>query len=165
LHDYRVDEPPRLFPAHAAPGPLDFACSSMVLSQLATPLTVYVQEQFAARFPASQRTQAHEFQVALGQFTHRVQHAHIRSLLATAPCVALSSDITDQYTGLDPRGNLIQAAVPLPLIGAPTLDQLVPRQQARTVLTGQWQWQHVVPTRAKPHGRTVQVQGVIIERL
>jgi hypothetical protein len=165
LHDYRIDEPPPLVPEHAAPAPFDFACSSMVLSQLATPLTVYVQEQLAARFPASQRTQAHEFQVALGQFTHRVQHAHIRSLLATAPCVALSSDITDQYTGLDARGNLIQAAVRLPLIGAPTLDQLVPRQQARTVLTAEWQWQHVIPTRAKPHGRTVQVQGIVIERL
>jgi hypothetical protein len=163
LHDYRVDEPPRLIPEHAALGPLDFACSSMVLSQLATPLTMYVEERFAARFPGSEK--AHEFQVALGQFTHRVQHAHVCSLLATAPCVALSSDITDQYTGLDARGNLIQAAVRLPLIGAPTLDQLVPRQQARVVLTAEWQWQHVVPTRAKPHGRTVQVAGVIIERL
>jgi hypothetical protein len=165
LHDYRVDEPPRLVPEHAAGAPLDFACSSMVLSQLATPLTVYVQERFAARFPASQRTQAHEFQVALGQFTHRVQHAHVCALLAAAPCVALSSDITDQYTGLDARGNLIQAAVRLPLIGAPALDQLVPRQRARTVLAAEWQWQHVVPTRTKPHGRTVQVAGVIIERL
>jgi hypothetical protein len=165
LHDYRVDEPPRLIPEHATLGPLDFACSSMVLSQLATPLTVYVLERFAARFPGSERTQAPEFQVALGQFTHRVQHAHVCSLLATARCVALSSDITDQYTGLDARGNLIQSAVRLPLIGAPTLDQLVPRQQARVVLTAEWQWQHVVPTRAKPHGRTVQVQGIVIERL
>jgi hypothetical protein len=165
LHDYRVEEPPRLVPEHAVAAPIDFACSSMVLSQLATPLTVYAQERFAARFPASQRTQAHEFQVALGQFTHRVQHAHVRSLLAAAPCVALTSDITDQYTGLDARGNLVQAVVALPLIGAPTLDQLVPRQQARTVLSSEWHWQHVVPTRSKPHGRKVQVAGVIIERL
>ena len=164
LHDYRVDEPPRLFPEGTAPGSLDFACSSMVLSQLATPLTSYVQAQFARHFPSSQRTQAHEFQVALGQFTHRVQQAHVRSLLATAPCIALSSDITDQYTALDPRGALLHGPA-LPLIGAPSLSALIPRQRARVVLGAEWPWQHVVPSRLKPHGRTVQVQGVIAERL
>jgi len=164
LHEYSVDEPPRLFPELAAEGPLDFACSSMVLSQLATPLTFYLTAQFASRFPASQRTQALEFQVALGQFTHRVQQAHVRSLLAAAPCIALSSDITDQYTALDARGTLVQAASRLPLIGAPNLDALVPRQQARPVLTTEWQWRHVVPSRSKPHGRTVQVAGVVAER-
>ena len=163
LQDYRVDQPPRLVPEQAA-GPLDFACSSMVLSQLATPLTLYVQKQFAARFPASQRTQALEFQVALGQFTHRVQHAHVRSLLAAAPCIALTSDITDQYTALDARGTL-SAAAPLPLIGAPRLLDLVPRQQARPVANGEWQWRHVVPTRSKPHGHTLQVAGIVAERL
>jgi hypothetical protein len=164
LHDYRVDEPPRLFPERVAAGQLDFACSSMVLSQLATPLTSYVQEQFALRFPESQRTRAHEFQVALGQFTHRLQQAHVRSLLAAAPCIALSSDITDQYTGLDPRGSMLYGAARLPLIGAPSLSALVPRQQARTVFTAEWQWRHVVPSRIKPHGRTVQVEGVVAER-
>lgn len=164
LYEYRVDEPPRLVPQHAADGPLDFACSSMLLSQLAAPLTIYVEKQFALRFPDSQRTQAHEFQVALGQFTHRVQHAHVLSLLAAAPCVALSSDITDQYTGLDARGSVVHSAARLPLIGAPSLDQLVPRQHPANVLTTEWPWHHVVPTRSKPHGRTVQVAAVIIER-
>ncbi len=165
LHDYRVDEPPRLFPEGAAPGPLDFACSSMVLSQLATPLTRHVERQFAVRFPASERTQALEFQVALAQFTHRVQLAHVRSLLAAAPCIALSSDITDHYTALDGRGNVVYAPVRLPLIGAPSLEALVPRLQARSVSTADWQWRHVVPTRSKPHGRTVQVAGVVAERI
>jgi hypothetical protein len=164
LHEYRVDEPPRLFPEGAAEGPLDFACSSMVLSQLATPLTRYVEEHFAARFPASQRTRAHDFQVALSQFTHRVQQAHVCSLLAAAPCVALSSDFTDQYTAFDPRGTVMRAAVRLPLIGAPSLEQLVPRLQARSVSTAEWEWRHVVPTRSKPQGRTVQVAGVVAER-
>jgi len=136
----------------------------MVLSQLATPLTFYVQGQFAARFPASKRMQDLEFQVALGQFTHRVQHAHVRSLLAAAPCIALSSDITDQYTALDARGAVVQAASRLPLIGAPSLDALVPRQQARLVASAQWEWRHFVPTRSKPQGRTVQVAGVVAER-
>jgi hypothetical protein len=164
LHEYRVDEPPRLFPAGAAEGPLDFACSSMVLSQLATPLTHYVEERFAARFPASQRTRAHDFQIALSQFTHRVQQAHVCSLLAAAPCVTLSSDFTDQYTAFDPRGTVMRAAVRLPLIGAPSLDQLVPRLQARSLFTAEWEWRHVVPTRSKPQGRTVQVAGVVAER-
>src|SRR5882724_12482850 len=164
LHEYSVDQPPRLFPELAAEGPLDFACSSMLLSQLATPLTFYVAGRFAARFPASKRTQALEFQVALGQFTHRVQHADVRSLLAAAPRIALTSDITDQYTALDARGAVVQAASRLPLIGAPSLDALVPRQQARLVASAQWEWRHFVPTRSKPQGRTVQVAGVVAER-
>lgn len=164
LHEYRVGDPPRLFPEGAAQGPLDFACSSMVLSQLAAPLTQYVEERFAERFPESERTQAHEFQVALGQFTHRVQLAHVRSLLAAAPCIALSSDVTDQYTALDGRGNVVHASARLPLIGAPSLEALVPRLQARSVFTANWEWRHVVPTRSKPHGRTVQVAGVVAAR-
>lgn len=163
LYDYRVDEPPRLFPASEAGSPIDFACSSMVLSQLATPLTQYIEERFAARFPASPRTRALEFQIALGQFTHRVQQAHVLALLATAPRVALSSDIADQYAGLDLHGSVIRGPA-LALIGAPSLDALVPRRQARAVSTATWQWQHVVPTPSKPHGRTVQVSGVVAER-
>jgi len=164
LQEYNVDEPPRLFPKLAADGPLDFACSSMVLSQLATPLTSYVLARFAERFPASQRTQALEFQVALGQFTHRVQQAHVRSLLAAAPCIALTSDITDQYTALDAQGNLLEAPSRLPLIGAPRLDALIPRLHARPVGGVEWSWRHFVPTRSVPRGRTVQVQGVVAAR-
>lgn len=164
LHEYRVDEPPRLFPEGAADGPLDFACSSMVLSQLATPLARYVEDRFSARFPTSQRTQAHEFQVALGQFTHRVQHAHVRSLLAVAPCIALTSDVTHQYTPLDARGTVNYEGARLPLIGGPSLDSLVPRQQAVTVFAAGWEWRHVHPTRSKPHGHTLQVAGIVAER-
>ncbi|HWA70950.1 MAG TPA: hypothetical protein VG937_01375 [Polyangiaceae bacterium] len=164
LHDYRIDEPPRLLPDDAEASPLDFACSSMVLSQLATPLTQYLEARFATRFPESKRTQALEFQVALGQFTHRVQHAHVRSLLAAAPCVALSSDIAEQYVGLDAHGNALQGAVFHGLLGAASLEALVPRLQAHSVLTAEWQWQHVVPSRSKPHGRTVRVAGVVAER-
>ena len=163
LHEYRVDEPPRLVPESAARA-LDFACSSMVLSQLATPLTQYAVEKFALRFPGSERSRSLPFQVALGQFTHRVQQAHVRSLLTAAPCVALTSDTSDLQTALDARGNLLCAPERLPLIGAASLDALVPRQAARVVLAAEWQWQHVVPTRSKPRGRTVQVAGVVIER-
>jgi hypothetical protein len=41
---------------------------------------------------------------------------------------------------------------------------LVPRRQARTVFTANWLWRHVVPSRSKPHGRTVQVEGVVAQR-
>ena len=163
LCGFRVDEPPALFPNHAGEGPLDFACSSMVLSQLATPLTRYVEEQFAARFPSSRRTQAPEFQVALGLFTHRVQYAHVRSLLSAAPCIALTSDISHRYTSLDPRGT-VHASAWLPLIGGPSLDALVPRQQARSAFSVGWEWRDVVPTRSKARGHTLQVAGVVAER-
>lgn len=164
LHDYRVDEPPRLFPEGVAQGPLDFACSSMVLSQLATPLTLYVQRQFAQRFPASQRTQAYEFQLALGQFTHRLQLSHVRSLLAAAPCIAMTSDIADQATALDARGAVVALSEWLALTGAPSLEALVPRQLGRTVLSGDWQWRDVVPTRTKPRGHSLLVAGVVAMR-
>jgi len=135
------------------------------LSQLATPLTSYVTERFLARFPGSQRTKEPRFQIALSQFTHRVQQAHVRSLLEAAPCIALSSDIADQYTAFDPLTNAVFGAAPLPLIGAPSLNALLPRQQSRILLQGDWQWRHVVPNRRKPHGRTVQVEGVVAQRL
>ena len=161
LHDYRVDAPPRLFPESVAEGPLDFACSSMVLSQLATPLTQHVEQRFAQRFPASQRTQAYEFQLALGQFTHRVQAAHVRALLAAAPCIALTSDIADQKTALDAQGAVVAASDWLALIGAPSLHALVPRQQGRPVLGTDWQWRDAVPTRSKPRGHSLLVAGLV----
>lgn len=164
LHEYRLDEPPRLFPDGAMDGPPDFACSSMVLSQLATPLTQYVLERFAGRFPMSERTHTHEFQLALAQFAHRLQLAHIRSLLAAAPCIALSSDTSSRYTSLNAAGNVVEASTQLPLLGAPTLNALVPRLQARPVLAGQWEWRHVVPSRSRPHGRTVIVASVVADR-
>jgi hypothetical protein len=163
LVEYRVDEPLRLYPQGAAEGPLDFACSSMVLSQLATPLTRYVEARFAARFPGSRRTQAHDFQSALGQLTHRIQYAHVRSLLTAAPCMALTSDIADQYTSLDPRGT-VQASAWMPLIGGPSLEALVPRQRGRVVSSVQWQWRDVVPSLSKPRGHSLFVAGIVAER-
>ena len=65
---------------------------------------------------------------------------------------------------LDAHGNVIEAASPLQLLGVPTLEALVPRQQARTVLSAQWRWRHVVPTRSKPGGHTLHVAGVVAER-
>lgn len=164
LYGYRVDEPPRLFPEGAAEGPVDFACSSMVLSQLATPLTQYLESRYAARFSASPRARSAEFQLALAQFAHRVQLAHIRSLLAAAPCIALGSDVTDQYTALGAHGNVVHTGAQLPLLAAPVLDTLVPRLQAHIESRAEWRWEHVVPTRSKPHGRAEQVTGLVVVR-
>jgi hypothetical protein len=164
FHGYCLAEPPLLFPGSALPdGGLDFVCSSMVLSQLATPLTRYVEQTFAQRFPESTLTQAHEFQVALAQFTHRLQHAHITSLLAAAPCMALTSDIAEQYTHLDPYGK-INASQALPLIGAPHLEDLIPVQRAQVLTSSEWSWERVVPTRSHPHGRLLKVVGVVAQR-
>jgi hypothetical protein len=164
LHEYRLDEPPRLFPAAVAEGELDFACSSMVLSQLATPLTGFVLSRFEARFPTSRRPWSPEFQLALSQFTHRVQLAHVRALLRAAPLIALTSDLADQVTALDGHGNVTRAPVSLPLVGAPVLETLVPRLGARSAPAGSWEWRHVVPTRSKPRGHTLKVSGVVARR-
>lgn len=135
----------------------------MVLSQLATPLTSYLEARFAERFPDSTLLQAHEFQVALAQFTHRLQQAHVTALLDTAPCVALTSDISEQLTQLDLHGN-VHASASLPLIGAPHLEDLVPVHRAHVVSSSEWSWQRIVPSRKKPHGRLLQVVGVVAER-
>jgi hypothetical protein len=165
LHGYCLAEPPRLFPRSALPdGGVDFACSSMVLSQLATPLTRYVERGFSERFPESSLTEAHEFQVALAQFTHRVQHAHVAALLAAAPCVALTSDVAEQYTQLDAYGRVGAASEPLTLIGAPHLEDLIPVQQARVLTSSEWNWERVVPARNSPHGRVLKVVGVVAQQ-
>jgi len=124
----------------------------------------YVQGQFAARFPASKRMQDLEFPGRLGQFTHRVQHAHVRSLLAAAPCIALSSDITDQYTALDARGRRRSGSFAAAADRCSSLDALVPRQQARLVASANGNGGTSFPRAVSLKGRTVQVAGVVAER-
>jgi hypothetical protein len=163
LHAYCLAQPPELISPELAPEKLAFACSSMVLSQLATPLTQYVERRFSERFPESALVHAHEFRVALAQFTHRIEHAHIAALLCAAPCVALSTDTAEYFTELDAHGN-ISSSAPLSLIGAPHLEDLVPSQRAHVVTSSEWSWQRVVPTRQAPHGRLLQVVGIVAER-
>lgn len=162
FHSYRLTAPP-LLPKGA--GAVDFACSSMVLSQLAVPMNRYATETFAERFPGSQRLETFEFQVALGQFSQRVQLAHLTALLAAAPCVALTSDVSEQHTALDLRHGVVPASPPLPLLGAPALADLLPtRAEARIVDEAHWRWRRVVPTRGKPHGRVLEVSGLVLAR-
>ncbi len=159
LHSYRLAAPPALH------GSFDIVFSSMVLSQLATPLTEFVQQQFNQRFPQSTRLRAHEFQVALAQFTHRIQHDHVQALLAAAPLVAISSDISEQFVQLDRAGKPTPTSPELPLIGAPHLTDLFPAQRARILENAAWTWQRVPPTAAKPHGRNLKVIGTIATRV
>jgi len=162
FHSYRLTAPPRW---SELPVSVDFVCSSMVLSQLAVPMNLHAAETFAARFPASRRLETFEFQVALGQFSQRVQLAHLRALLAAAPCVALTSDVSEQYTTLDARHAVVPTSPALPLLGAPSLADLVPTQlEARVLDRAHWVWRRVVPSRGKPHGRILQVSGLVLAR-
>ena len=145
LHEYRVDEPPRLVPEHAAQGPLDFACSSMVLSQLATPLTVYVQQRFAQRFPASQRAQGYEFQVALGRLRTGATD-HVRSLLLAAPCVARAVTLRPIHASTRRNRPTPRCAASL---GPPALDHIVPLQR---ISTGSRRFSATSFQRAQAHG-------------
>lgn len=163
LHGYRLEQLPRLGGPEHADTRFSFACSSLLLSQLATPFTQFLEHRFKERFPGSPLTRSHEFRGALAQFTHRIEHAHITALLAAAPLVALTSDVAEHFTELDAHGNLITGA-PVSLIGAPHLEDLVPTQQAHVSSSSEWTWHRVVPTRNAPHGRLHQVVGIIAER-
>lgn len=163
LHGYRLEQPPRLCGPELAETSFDFACSSLLLSQLATPFTQFLTQHFTERFPDSALIRSAEFRIALTQFTHRIEHAHIAALLATAPLVALTSDVAEHLTELDDHGNL-NAEAPVSLIGAPHLEDLVPIQQARVKSSSEWSWNRVAPTRTAPHGVLLQVVGIIAER-
>jgi hypothetical protein len=153
LYSYRLQEPPEL--PHGA-----VALSSMVLSQLATPLTEHVQARYRERFPDSERSSSRELGVALAQFTHRVQHDHLRALLHSAQGVAVTSDVSEQYTQF--AGTVSATSPPLPLIGAPHLEELFPAQTARVTQRFAWQWERIAagPTRAS--GRLLQVHGCFV---
>jgi hypothetical protein len=155
LYSYRLKELPAL-PSSTV------ALSSMVLSQLATPLTEHVQARYRERFPKSQRSQSRELSVALAQFTHRVQHAHLQALLQHAPHIAVTSDISEQYTQYAPSG-VIPASPPLALIGAPQLEELFPAQTAQVTERFEWQWERVAAGPQNPRGRLLQVHGCYAE--
>ncbi len=135
--------------------PLSAVFSTMVLSQLAEPLTRYLGQRFAERFPGSARWQSHELQLALGQFSHRLQHAHVQALLASAPTVTLTSDVSEQYTRL---GAASQA---LPLIGSAHLSELFPSAVSADLCCAEWLWPRVVSTPDKPRGRLLRVNGCL----
>lgn len=162
LHSFRLEEPPQLgeHPALRGSG-CELVISAMVLSQLAIPLTEYAERRFVERFAESKRLAAREFQIALRQLTHRVQHYHLQALLRCAPSVCLVSDVAERFTRQGGAGELTFVSEELPLIGAPQLEELFPAQSARKLAGAEWQWQRVVPGSQKPRGRALNVQGVI----
>ena len=164
LYSYRLAQPPNLLPAEAlGTAPLDTIFSVMVLSQLATPLTQYLERRFAERFPGSTLLQAHEFQVALGQFTHRIQDHHLQALLRHSRNAVVTSDVSEHYTQLATASAPAAVSAELPLIGAPHIEDLFPASRARVLASEEWQWRRVVPGPRKPRGRTLQVNGVIVQ--
>jgi hypothetical protein len=154
LHSYRVATPPELADLQQSE-PVDAAFSSMVLSQLATPLTEHLKERCAARFPGSQRWRGREFQVGLGQFAHRVQHTHLRALAKAARVVVVTSDVAETPGLPEVPG------VRLPMIGAPHLEELFPAQDSEVVASAEWVWQHL-PASKQPPGRHMEVHGVVV---
>jgi hypothetical protein len=159
LYSFRSEGPPSLLPSDRAPAPGSAWFSVMVLSQLAEPLTRLVQRRFAACFANDEPLGAREFQIALGQFTHRIQHAHVQALLQAAGCVTLTSDVSEQYTRLAPDGRGVELGPPLPLIGAPHLLDLFPAAKANEIATAEWAWPRVVATPKRPSGRLLRVQA------
>ena len=109
----------------------------------------------AERFPDSTRWRSHELQLALGQFSHRLQHAHVQALLASARTVTLTSDVSEQYTRLG------AASQPLPLIGSAHLSELFPAAVSADLHCAEWLWPRVVSTPDQPRGRLLRVNGCL----
>lgn len=152
LHSYRVPSPLDLS-SLADVGNVDACLSSMVLSQLGTPLTGLLRTRYAERFHHSQLFDDYELQVALAQFTHRVQHTHIRALLETSRFVAVTTDVAET------AGIPEAAGVRLPVVGAPSLEELFPAASGQLVARAEWSWQHV-PASMQPPGAHLDVNGV-----
>lgn len=161
LHSYRWRTPPTLADSAALKLPLSAVFSTMVLTQLAEPLTRTLEQRFARRFPGSERWQGREFQLGLAQFSHRVQHRHVQALAAIAPTVTITSDVSEQYTRLDAHGAL-EATRPLQLIGAQHLADLFPADLASRLLAAEWRWPRVEPTPENTTGRLLKVEGCML---
>jgi hypothetical protein len=132
----------------------------MVLSQLATPLTAYVERALEARFGGAPAVRAPELRRALGAFTRAVQHAHVAALTETAPTFVLSSDLTERATLRGSDGLTADVSPEVPLLGVERLDEVLPAERARPLAVTEWQW----PRLRSSHGRrgsTLRVQGVV----
>jgi hypothetical protein len=159
LYSFRSYGEPSLLPPDKTPAPPSACLSVMLLSQLAEPLTRFVERRFVECFAGDARLRAHEFRVALAQFTHRIQHQHVQALLCKSESVSLTSDVSDQQTRLAPKERSLLQGPPLPVIGAPHLVDLFPAAGANEIVTAEWTWPHVQPTPKRPTGRLFHVQA------
>jgi len=154
LGSFCFEAPPRWAP------PVDVVYSGMVLSQLAQPLTAYVERAFAARFPGAPEARAPFLRRALAAFTRAVQHAHVASLVETAPAFVLTSDVSERATLRGPDGLTNDVSPEVPLLGVERLDELLPARRARPVAAAEWHWRRLLSTRGR-RGSTLRVQGVV----
>lgn len=159
LYSFRSQGVPSLLPPNQIPAPPTACFSVMLLSQLAEPLTRLVERRFVECFAGDTRLHAHEFRVALGQFTHRIQHQHVQALLCQSESVSLTTDVSEQQTRLAPKERSVLQGPPLPVIGAPHLVDLFPAARANEIVTAEWTWPHVQPTPKRPSGRLFHVQA------
>jgi len=159
LYSFRSHGTPSLLPPDRTPAPPTACFSVMLLSQLAEPLTRLVERRFVECFAGDTRLCSHEFRVALGQFTHRIQHQHVQALLCTNDSVSLTSDVSEQPTRLAPDERSLLQSPPLPVIGAPHLVDLFPAARTNEIVTAEWTWPHVQPTPKHPSGRLFHVQA------
>lgn len=169
LRSYHSPEPPQIF---GEPLSVDVGYSVMVLSQLATPLTRWVERTFAAHFPTSSAVEHPEFQVALKRFAHQLQHDHIRGLMAHCGCFVLSTDVSTQAVTLNSDGQLARLSGELPILGAQRVDELVPlhgcsyssqpNRQAEVLDAVEWIWARVQPG-AGTEGSMSRVQGALVK--
>jgi hypothetical protein len=171
LWSYNLGPPPVFLP-DGVEG-VDTVYSVMLLSQLATPLTRAVKDAFHRVYPASRQLDEPEFQIALKQFTHRLQHDHVRALMCSAESFALITDLAEQYVQLDPSGQPQAASAPLPMVASERVDELIPlggillpsgaRREASVLAATGWMWPRIMPTHAGTRGSLMGVQAAVAQ--
>jgi hypothetical protein len=151
---YRLAAPPRLLPPEE---PADLLVSSCVLSQVAWPQRVYARRIYERRFssvpgPLELRWARHFTYLEL-----RLQQDHLTSLAGVADQVALTCDVVNNVTILDPAGTERRSGQNVPTLGVPSLLERVPKLfQLREHVS--WEWNRYKPTRTG-RGSRMEVEG------
>jgi hypothetical protein len=151
---YRLAAPPRLLPPEE---PADLLVSSCVLSQVAWPQRVYAKRVYERRFsslpgPLELRWARHFTYLEL-----RLQQDHLTSLAGVAEQVALTCDVVNNVTVLDPAGTERKSGQNVPTLGVPSLLERVPKLfQLREHAS--WEWNRYEATRTG-RGSRMEVEG------
>ncbi len=120
---YRI-APPRLLPQeeHA-----DLLVSSCVLSQVSWPHRVYARRVYEQRFGALPSALELRWARHFTSLELRLQQDHLTSLAGVAEQVALTSDVVSHSTVLDTSGVECRSGRPIPILGAQSLLERVPK--------------------------------------
>lgn len=173
LWSYNLEAPPSFFAGEA--GAVDSVYSVMLLSQLATPATRALGEAFQQRYPNSKLLEQEDHQIALKQFSYRMQHDHVRALMSRSSSFALITDLAEQYVQLNAAGVVHATSPPLPMVAGERVDELIPMLGIRTpegeqieaqvlAATG-WMWPRIAPKREGMRGSLMGVQAVVVRCL